>query len=464
MTIYLLVATFSIPSKVSESKSPYSGPAPSSLDEEVLVFLQVSDIHITESEPDKAAQFETFVRDVVSAIDPSFVLATGDLTDADKGVQSLQEWTTYQGIVNTYIANTTNFWYDVRGNHDAFGMGTRSSKSSYYEQFGFSSPQLRATQQGVQVADVSKYSYSFEKAASSGGQVYRFVGVDAVADPGLLNRLNFFGQNSPELNREIEGYLSADPFETPTIMFSHFPELTMTRRFSFPIRDSVLYYLNGHLHQSNMFQRSRKGVMIELEANDMKEDKGWRMLVWDHGVLSFTDMDLLKPFPVAAITNPKDARFLTKAEPNLVKDSSHIRIVAFTSQNENITSVVVRLDGGASIAALPCCGTGSRIFVAPWDPSNYSVGLHNIVAEIHDSANRSIVITQEFSVDGSVSQLTETGFQVAQLLGDFTLLLQIQFAGTIVYLFILLIVIRKDLSPRIFAFYMFVVAYCAVGP
>ena len=73
----------------------------------------------------RLVDFEYFCDKVIETINPSVVLATGDLTDARTdnllgSSQHLKEWIWYKNaLVKNNIANRT-VWLDIRGNHGQF--------------------------------------------------------------------------------------------------------------------------------------------------------------------------------------------------------------------------------------------------------------------------------------------------------------------------------------------------------
>src|SRR4051812_11838781 len=91
--------------------------------------LQISDLHISVHDPmGHTPHFLHFLSTVLPALSPSFVLATGDLTDAKDSakITSAQieaEWLTYKrALTEAGVMNRTEYWYDLRGNHDCFNV------------------------------------------------------------------------------------------------------------------------------------------------------------------------------------------------------------------------------------------------------------------------------------------------------------------------------------------------------
>ena len=106
--------------------------------DEVMWFLHLSDLHISMLSSKASDNFVSFVDKILPAVNPSFVLATGDLTDGKlKGTiktgQVLDEWKFYY---NTLVSRNINssFWIDLPGNHDKFDVADH--RMNFFSQFG----------------------------------------------------------------------------------------------------------------------------------------------------------------------------------------------------------------------------------------------------------------------------------------------------------------------------------------
>lgn len=85
--------------------------------------FQVSDIHISIfADDERIKQFREFASETVDVVQPSVVLATGDLTDAKDddhlgSRQYLKEWMIYHEVIETTGVRNKTLWLDIRGNH-----------------------------------------------------------------------------------------------------------------------------------------------------------------------------------------------------------------------------------------------------------------------------------------------------------------------------------------------------------
>ena len=131
-------------------------------------------------------------------------------------------------------------------------------------------------------------------------------------------------------------------------------------------------------------------------------DCRFRLLAFDHDLFSFTDTTVGK-WPLVLVTNPKNAKFLVPArEPTKrMLNSTHIRILVFSTAK--IVSVKVEVDGLAM--PTPTAVENSPLYVLPWRPYDYAIGLHNLKVIAKDGAGRVNIYTQPFSLDSTLSQM-----------------------------------------------------------
>jgi hypothetical protein len=92
-------------------------------DSHLIWFMQVSDLHISiHHDRTRITDFDLFCKRVLALIQPSVVLATGDLTDSKSGDmlgsrQYEKEWKAYRDLIKDNNLLDKMTWLDVRGNH-----------------------------------------------------------------------------------------------------------------------------------------------------------------------------------------------------------------------------------------------------------------------------------------------------------------------------------------------------------
>ncbi|XP_072164005.1 transmembrane protein 62-like [Diadema setosum] len=397
----LLLDYFMVPTPYHGPPHPRSmqAPFPGETADNLWWFIHISDIHISRfRDPSRTADFKTFCNEYIDIINPEVVLVTGDLTDAKTydNIGSTQfeiEWQTYQNAIKHAHVPEKTVWIDVRGNHDAFDIPHLKHETNYYRKYSV---------QG----ELGDSTFMYQHKTSFG--TYSFISVYALLDPGPKRPFNFFGTMPEEELDRLDSYVSkaAQGPNNHTVFFGHYPTstiITSHQRLSRSLQSGITY-LCGHLHSLGGSVRHMEALQktgsLELEIEDWKKNRMYRIMAFDHDLLSFVDVRF-DEWPAILITNPKRARFMVPRHEPLKKmaHSTHIRVLVFSP--DPIKSVTISIDDAVIGVAKHVEGP---LHVLPWKPDAYSEGLHSIKVTAEDARGRRSTNKEHFSLDESRPQ------------------------------------------------------------
>ncbi|CAF4158500.1 unnamed protein product [Rotaria sp. Silwood2] len=355
----------------------------------LFYFVHVTDIHITHfGHTNRTEQFEQFCNQIIkSLIKPQVTVISGDLAhNRDPGFASdqyEQEWIIYKDILNRTNVTQYTAWLDMRGNHDAFMDPDPQSNKSFYRIY---------SHQGV--SHKGSYQYTL---TTNDNDTYSFVGIDMCPRPGAGRPFNFLGHISKEEMTNIKNLSEQTQNSNTTIFFGHYPlSFTYSKGLEKLMRHGIVY-LNGHLHSGikHLYARHSDGL-LELELGDWKDNRRFRIVTIDSGILSFEDVRFDQPI-YTVISNPKAAKFKTPREPLYrLSQSTHIRIVIFSKWS--IVDVSVSIDSKFTGTALQSIDN-NNLYVLPWNASFYNDGhLHTLSIEVKDNQNNKMTTENEFSL------------------------------------------------------------------
>ncbi|KAL7637800.1 UNVERIFIED_CONTAM: hypothetical protein RMT77_011412 [Armadillidium vulgare] len=361
----------------------------------LIWFMQVSDLHLSIfHDKSRLLMLEKFANETVSVVEPSVVLASGDLTDAKTidmlgSKQYIEEWKFYKGVLDKSHVREKTVWLDIRGNHDNFDVPSLTSKNNFYQVYSSQGPK-----------HLRSYMYTLKKGTDS----VSFIAVDACLLPGPRRPFNFIGVlTSKEMEALVE-FEKESKKSNYTIWFGHYPTSCIISPDP-GIRKLMgqgLAYLCGHLHTlgglvKNLYTRQHTGS-LELELGDWKDERLFRVAAIDNGLFSFVDIPM-DEWPIILVTNPKDMLFsMAKKEPlYLLNESTHIRVLVWSLSK--ISQVKVRFDEkGKWQTLIPVQGP---LYVAPWTPSKYEKGIHMIEVVAEDISGKKRKVSHYFALDDS---------------------------------------------------------------
>ena len=176
--------------------------------------VQVTDIHVSKfHDPRRVEDLRMFGTFLASHVHPLAVIASGDLTDAKDGHghgsrQFLEEWVSYKGAVDDFMAKSSAPWLDIRGNHDTFNVAQQDSPNNMFREFS---------------AQGSKHSRTYSETIEHNGRTIGLLGIDATAVPGIKRAFNFFGILDKHEVKSVKNKLKALEKNDYSIVFGHYP-------------------------------------------------------------------------------------------------------------------------------------------------------------------------------------------------------------------------------------------------
>lgn len=427
--------------------------------ENVLHFIQISDIHVSKFRTKGGlTHLKSFIANELPLIAPELVLATGDLTDAKfkysvKSKQHIEEWQAYHDALSSSKVldrQKGRFWWDIRGNHDCFNVPAFNHSENYFR---------------ILSASKNSDGFAFELKKTFG--TYSFIALDACPQNiGPSKPLNFFGiLDSKDMNFFASALNhSITHSHNHTFAMTHYPTATILLGRTkegvdfWDMSHHVSLWLSGHLHKlagglgETMYAYQRDSLM-ELELGDMKTHGLFRIIVVDNDLISFRDvplhsdtglpilersegsglplLDRLKGEknisipPIVLVTNPKDARFIIpNREPvELIQSSSHIRTMVWSSNP--VSKMYATIDSHllpsewvyngkgkawSSIKTLYETNPHIPLWTLKWDAKKYlDSKTHELIVHVIDSEGLKGNHTVLFRADGKAVDM-DAGF------------------------------------------------------
>ncbi|KAE8711022.1 putative metallophosphoesterase [Hibiscus syriacus] len=358
----------------------------------VVWVVQLSDLHFSVHHPDRAIDFKNLVPAALAMINPSLVLITGDLTDGKSMdllvmKQNEDEWVEYKNVMEDVVKRSgldENIFYDLRGNHDNFGVPVIGGSLDFYSKYSINGQLGRSGR-------VNSVTLTLQ----GGRQKYLFVGLDSTMSVGLRGPTNLFGHPTDQLLTGIDSELSQWDSQSlkpmSKISFGHFPlSFSASSQSGKTLNDiflkhSLSAYVCGHLHtrfgknlkrhhlsspsflsskkffQFNLHQTRSEGCkncsfgappveeFWEWEMGDWRKSRAMRILAIDRGHVSFADIDFNSGSKKTIIlpTFPLDSRFMSTSSSHHEYECEHM----LSSSYETVRALVFSVSPLVSVVA-----------------------------------------------------------------------------------------------------------------
>jgi hypothetical protein len=352
-------------------------------------FMLISDTHVGVSGEVQDTNFLAWAtREGKDIINPQFIVNSGDLTDStDGGIIPIggpyvDEWETYQHILNV-SGMTPSFYYDVPGNHDAYG----DANFSFYKAYSIQGSANNATQHAWTTnLDHGKYLFIGVCTPGNDGASFSIWPWDNFGDHA--------GLDASELNF-IENNLAAHPDAELTLIFGHHPfeaepsdwtETALTYGLGSLLNLIDVYgvslYGYGHTHQYKedvYFQDLSNGIFyVNTDSLGKSNANHYTVMAIDGNGMSLTPADH-DQWPVVLITAPMD-RCLGECPNSFAYEiprghANPVRALVF--DKNPITAVQFRIDGSTTWQDMQRVD-GGPVWQGFWDTTTTAVGTHTI--------------------------------------------------------------------------------------
>jgi len=382
----LMLAVAFSPSVAGSPHSAFYSPE----NNRIFWFIHASDLHVGTGGSTESTNLQWLVTTAKSAINPSFIVVTGDLTDSTDGNwlgypdgPYQAEWDQYKSIVDGRV--DAGMYYDIPGNHDAYN-------DQYFAYYLANSVQGRA---------MHRTQHSWTRIFPFG--TYHFLGVNTADNSGDGFSLfwpygDYAGLDSSELDF-VNSQLAANQSAQLTLVFGHHP-LAATGdsqdTYLYYGRDQFVGYLNtyggslygyGHTHASSeSFYTAgmTEGVFYFNVSSLGKDDpKQFTVSAIDcNGIASVTQA--VGTWPVVLITAPMDRNLGKNVNPYTysVTNSPANPIRALVFDPGSVSQVQYRIDmAGSWYPMARTAGTNPNypyLWEGTWNASALASGEHTI--------------------------------------------------------------------------------------
>jgi hypothetical protein len=411
----------------SVAGTPHSAVYSSSNDQ-IFWFIHASDLHVGASGTTDSNNLTWLVTTAKSAISPSFIVVTGDLTDSTNGNvfgypngPYQAEWDQYKAILAGRV--TASDYFDIPGNHDAYN-------DQYFAYYRANSIQGRAT---------GHMQHSWTRSYSFG--TYHFLGVNTADNSGdsfsiLSPYGDYAGLDSSELSF-INTELAANQSARLNIVFGHHPLAPTgdsSDTYIYYGRDQFVGYLNtygaslygyGHTHASSesFYTAGMTEGVFYFNVSSLGKDSPNQYTVTAidcNGIASVTQA--VGTWPVVLITAPMDKNLGKNVNPYTysVTNSSTNPIRALVFDTGTVSQVQYRIDMAGSWYPMQQAASNNpsspHLWQGTWNASALSSGEHTIEVQ---ASTASGVRTDSVKVNMQSTQPQQTAHVASLITGKY---------------------------------------------
>ena len=364
----------------------------------VFWFMHISDTHVGASViegPNASQHLETALGEAVNVIDPAFAVVTGDICDGSyldipASGQDQAEWNTYKSIYQA-AGMTSDFYFDLPGNHDGYG----NQGMSFY---------LGNSLQGTTNASL----YTSWTVDTPVGQYY-FFGLNSAGNGSgpFIENPSF----TPDEIAALEAGLTDHADAELSFVFAHHPlggPANGGQVVDALVTHDVGYYLHGHVHSYSDYLEAGDTIVVnEIDTLGKGNNNNVGVGVIDHNAFVYRATNVTGLWPLVLISAPASVT-LRDGDPNpygydVCKDRIDNPFRAEVFAYEVPSEVTVEVAG---LGPSPMTQVGSSsIWEAELDTTSLTAGHHDVtVSATTAGGTRQETITASF-VDGPCGDL-----------------------------------------------------------
>ncbi len=396
----------------------------SARNDRIFWFIHISDIHIGATGTQDSDNLRWIVNEAKTVIDPSFIVASGDLTDSTNGNAFgypdgpyQEEWDEYKAILNP-AGMDAGFYYDMPGNHEAYndqffsyylanavqGQATGRTQISWTRDFGF-----------------GKYHFLGINTAGNTGEPFSFSspwGDPAGLDP---DELTF-------IHSELVQHQDADL----TLIFGHHPLSDTggsTDTWLFYGQEAFVAYMDtygaslygyGHTHRfkeeifsGNDYTGFMQGDGIHyfnIASLGKSTDHQYSIMAVDCNGISIATQNVMT-WPVVMITAPLNKDFGQNTNPYVydVPGSEKNPLRALVFDPNALTGVRYRIDASGDWHSMDPVSGNPHLWEAMWDAFSLAEGPHTIAVEAASVSGTGTAVIQVNLVNATTLYASSSG-------------------------------------------------------
>ena len=363
-------------------------------------FLHVSDSHIGTDPiqgPHASEHLQFALQDAVDAIDPAFVVNTGDLTDGSRMHvpalgQDQAQWDEYKQICGA-AGMDSSFYFDPPGNHDG------------YDDIGLTFYLANSIQ-----GQANGVPYSSWVVDTPVGQYY-FFGFDTAGNgsQSFVEAPDFTNEEILALDAGLQQHAGA---ELSFALGHHRLDEPANNAEAIGLLTGadVGFYLHGHTHAYSEYL-SGGGSIVSNEVNSLGKGDTDNIAVGvvDHNAFIYRAKDVTAPWPFVIITAPVSQQLRGGSEDNpyvytVCRDRTDNPVRAAVFAPTLPSDVQAEIIGGPTTAMYLVEGSSS-IWYALVDTTSVSAGQHSIIVTATAGSDTAQDIIQATFVDGPCDAL-----------------------------------------------------------